>query len=97
VLNFDPAKVVPRIKQPMLIIHGGADVQVPPHHAARLAALAKARKNSPPLELKQYPSLNHRMVETKTGGTAADPLPGGATVSRDLAAAIATWLSSVAR
>src|SRR6185503_9750929 len=43
-LLFDPAKVMPKVKQPMLIVQGDLDMQVPAHHADTLAKLARARK-----------------------------------------------------
>ena len=51
-LTFDPAKVVQRVKQPILIVQGAVDAATPEHHAQRLAELAKARKDSPPTEVK---------------------------------------------
>ena len=48
VLKFDPATIMPRIKQPILIVQGDLDIQVPPHHAERLADMARKRKKSPP-------------------------------------------------
>ena len=41
-LLFDPAKVMPKVKQPMLIVQGDLDMQVLPHHADTLAR-ARAR------------------------------------------------------
>ena len=46
-LQFDPAKVMQKIEQPLLIIQGDVDQQVFPHHADQLAALARTRKKSP--------------------------------------------------
>ena len=43
-LAFDPAKVVPKTKQPMLILQGALDKQMDPANAEKLAALARARK-----------------------------------------------------
>ena len=45
-LQFDPAKVMPKVKQPILIIQGDLDTQVAPPHAEKLAELARARKNA---------------------------------------------------
>ena len=45
-LLFDPAKLMPKVKQPMLIVHGDLDKQVLPHHADTLAKLARARKKA---------------------------------------------------
>ena len=45
-LQFDPARVMPQIKQPILIVQGDLDTQVPPHHAEQLAELARKRKKA---------------------------------------------------
>ena len=54
-LEFDPAKWMPRVKQPVLIIQGALDTQVPPHHADKLEALAGQRKKKPPVEVLRLP------------------------------------------
>ena len=51
VLTFDPAQVVPRVKQPILILHAELDPNIPPGEADRLAAIARARKKAAPPEV----------------------------------------------
>jgi fermentation-respiration switch protein FrsA (DUF1100 family) len=53
-LEFDPAKVIPRTRQPILVARGEAD---PAHHAEKRAALANARKKVPPAEVVSLPAL----------------------------------------
>jgi pimeloyl-ACP methyl ester carboxylesterase len=96
-LTFDPAKVMPRIKQPVLILHGALDKQVAPSHADRLAEMAKARKNAPAVEVKQLPSLNHLMVVAKTGDISEYPSLETKAISPEIAKAMAAWLPTVAR
>ena len=55
VLTFDPAQVVARVKQPILILHGELDPNIPPSEADRLAAIAKARKKSGAARSRQVP------------------------------------------
>jgi pimeloyl-ACP methyl ester carboxylesterase len=50
-LTYDPAKVLPKVRQPMLILHDDHDPTVPPGEADRLGALAKARKKAGPAEV----------------------------------------------
>lgn len=66
-LLFDPAKTMKKVKQPILIIQGALDTQVPPHHADTLAALARARKNSPPVKVVHLPGVNHLLARATTG------------------------------
>jgi pimeloyl-ACP methyl ester carboxylesterase len=53
-LEFDPAKVIPRLRQPILVARGETDQA---HHAEKLAALANARKKAPPAEVVSLPAL----------------------------------------
>ena len=53
-LEFDPGKVIPRMRQPLFVARGDAD---PAHHADKLAALANARKKAPPAEVVSLPAL----------------------------------------
>ncbi len=66
-LLFDPAKLMPRVKQPVLIIQGDLDTQVAPANADTLAELARARKKAGPVELLHLPGLNHLLVPATTG------------------------------
>src|SRR5262249_28911432 len=66
-LANDPAKVMPDVRQPLLIVHGSLDTQVEPYNADRLEELARKRKNSPPVEVVRVPGVNHLLVSAKTG------------------------------
>jgi fermentation-respiration switch protein FrsA (DUF1100 family) len=91
-LLFDPAKAMSRVKQPMLIVQGGLDTEVFPHHADRLAELAKARKNARPVEVVRFARLNHLLVPAATGEMSEYPTLEERTVSPEVADAIAKWL-----
>ena len=56
-LAFDPAPLVAKLDQPILVIHGALDTQVPPHHAEKLGALANARKKAPKTDVVRVPVL----------------------------------------
>jgi pimeloyl-ACP methyl ester carboxylesterase len=96
-LQFDPAATMQRVRQPMLIVQGELDTQVPPHHAEKLAELAKARRNAPAVELKQIAGVNHLLVPAKTGDISEYPSLETRAISPDVARAIAEWLPTVAR
>ena len=96
-LTFDPAEVMPRVRQPILIVHGGLDTQVPPHHAEKLAELARARRNAPPVEVRLFPSLNHLLVPAETGHLAEYATLKSRSISPEVAKAIAEWLRSTVR
>lgn len=91
-LLFDPAKVMPKVKQPMLIIQGDLDMQVPAHHADTLAKLARARKKAAPVELVHLPGINHLLVPAETGEVSEYPGLTEKTVTPAVAKAIVDWL-----
>jgi alpha-beta hydrolase superfamily lysophospholipase len=91
-LLFDPAKVMPKVKQPMLIIHGDLDTQVPPAHADALAQLARSRKKAGPVELLHLPGINHLMVPATTGEVSEYAGLKDQKVAPAVATAIAEWL-----
>jgi uncharacterized protein len=91
-LLFDPAAVIPKVKPPILIVQGELDTQVPPAHADRLAALAKARKHAAPVEVIHIPGINHLLVPASTGEVAEYGQLHDKTVTPKVADAIAAWL-----
>ena len=91
-LTSDPVKLVADVRQPLLIIQGALDTQVEPQNADRLETLARARKNSPPVEVVKVPGVNHLLVPATTGefdeyGTLKDKQ-----VSQLVTEALVTWL-----
>jgi pimeloyl-ACP methyl ester carboxylesterase len=91
-LQFDPARVMPQIKQPILILQGDLDTQVPPHHAEQLAELARKRKKAPPIETVHLPGVNHLLVKATTGEVQEYAQLTEKTITPDVATTIAEWL-----
>ena len=94
-LAFDPAEAMPKVSQPVLIVQGDLDVQVPPHHADRLGELARARKKDPGVEVVHVPGINHLLVPAKTGEVQEYQALTDKKVSEQVAAAIADWLKKI--
>jgi pimeloyl-ACP methyl ester carboxylesterase len=94
-LAFDPAAVMTDVDQPLLIVQGALDVQVPPHHAEKLLAMAEARKKNPGAQLMQVPGINHLLVPAKTGEVAEYASLAGAEVPPAVPAGIGAWLAKV--
>jgi pimeloyl-ACP methyl ester carboxylesterase len=92
-LMFDPAKVVPKIKQRILIVHGALDRQVPPHHADRLGELANAREKSLPTEVVHLAGVNHLLVPARTGSVSEYGSLEADAIGPDVARIIGDWLS----
>lgn len=95
VLQFDPAKTMAKLKQPILIVQGDLDALVPAHHADKLAALAKARKKAPAVQLARFPSLNHLLVPAKTGEVDEYATLDTKAIAPDVPAKIAAWISAL--
>jgi uncharacterized protein len=91
-LQFNPARIMPQIKQPILIVQGDLDTQVPPHHAELLAELARKRKNGPPVEAVHLPGVNHLLAKATTGEVQEYAQLTQKTITPDVAATIAEWL-----
>jgi pimeloyl-ACP methyl ester carboxylesterase len=92
-LAFDPAKVMAKVKQPVLIMQGELDKQVLPHHADKLAELARGRKKAPAVEEKRLPGINHLLVPATTGEVSEYGVLTQRTIAPEVGEAIAVWLS----
>jgi alpha-beta hydrolase superfamily lysophospholipase len=66
-LTYDPAKVMPDVRQPLLILQPSLDAQVEPSNADRLEELARGRKRMAPVEVAKLPGINHLLVPATTG------------------------------
>jgi pimeloyl-ACP methyl ester carboxylesterase len=92
-LSFDPARVMRDIEQPVFIVQGELDTQVPPHHADTLAEMGKARKRKVPTDVLLVPGVNHLFVPAKTGEVSEYATLGeSAEVSPAVTSGISAWL-----
>ena len=92
-LTFDPADVMRKVQQPVIIVQGALDRQVPPHHADRLGELARARKREVSVEVVRLDGINHLLVAATTGEVDEYAELAGKTVSSDLLSILTDWLS----
>ena len=91
-LTNDPAKVIPDVRQPMLIVQGALDAQVDPSNADRLLALAKQRKKAPPVDIVKIPGVNHLLAQAGTGEEDEYPSLPDKHVSKAVTQALVEWL-----
>jgi len=96
-LAFDPAKVMKNVEQPILIVQGELDTQVPASNADRLLELASARKKAPAAKVVKVPAVNHLLVPAKSGELEEYNQLGGEQVSPAVSGAIVTWLKETLR
>ena len=93
ILMSDPAKLMPQVRQPLLIVQGGLDTQVEPQNADRLEVLARKRKNAPAVDVVQVPAINHLLVPAITGEVGEYGDLKDKHVSDAVTQAIVTWLN----
>ena len=93
-LAFDPAKTLPKARQPVLVVHGALDTQIPPHHATRLGDAAKTRKNAPKTEVAIVEGINHLLVPATSGEVDEYAQLKDQTISPKVLEKITTWLKS---
>jgi hypothetical protein len=92
ILTIDPAKILPGVRQPLLIVQGQLDTQVEPSNADRLEELAKKRKNGAPPTVVRVPGVNHLLVPAKTGEVGEYGSLPDKHVSAAVTGAIVAWL-----
>ena len=93
-LAFDPAPVMRRVDQPILVVQGERDTQVPAHHGETLASLARGRKTKAGVQLVTIPGVNHLFVPAKTGEMDEYPSLTGSAIAPALPEAIVKFLKT---
>jgi len=91
-LAFDPKAVLPRVRQPLLVVLAELDTQVSPANAESLAAIARARRKDPGVQVVRIAGVNHLFVAAKTGEVDEYGSLQSRTIAPELPAAIANWL-----
>jgi pimeloyl-ACP methyl ester carboxylesterase len=91
-LAFDPAKVMKDVDQPILIVQGMLDTQVPPSNADTLETLARARRKAGPVDVVKVPGVNHLLVPARTGEVDEYRTLGEEHVSPAVIDAVVSWL-----
>ena len=90
-LRFDPRDAIRRMRQPILVLHGELDRQVPAHHADRLVELVRDRGRSE-VDVVEAAGVNHLLVPAVTGDVAEyDTLPDRQ-VAPGVAEALIAWI-----
>jgi pimeloyl-ACP methyl ester carboxylesterase len=96
-LLFDPAATMSKIQQPVLIVHGALDRQIPPSNADLLEHAARARKRSTPADTQKLiaAGVNHLLVPAKTGEPDEYLALPSRTIDPAVPNAIASWLKAM--
>lgn len=90
-LGYNPLEAYRKVKIPVLVIGGGKDTQVPPHHANQIYA-AMLEAGNKDVSVHVVADINHLLVRADTGHYREyEDLPEKH-VNRDLLALIKKWL-----
>ncbi len=84
VLTYEPAAVLAKTRQPILVLHCDLDPNVPPGEADSLGALAKARKKAGPTEVVHVPDAGRTLMA-----------PGAAQINASVPRAIVEWIKKL--
>lgn len=91
-LTFNPGRVLEDVEQPVLIVHGQLDRQIPVSHAERLAEMARTTSDSKAVALTTVRGVNHLLAPAITGQVAEYAVLQDRNVSADVTTAITSWL-----
>ena len=93
ILNYQPARVLKDVRQPLLFVHAALDHEVPPADAERLAGIAQKESDSPSVELLMVKGVNHLLAPAITGEIREYGVLPDRTVSADVSNAVSAWLT----
>ncbi|OFW35456.1 MAG: hypothetical protein A3F70_16295 [Acidobacteria bacterium RIFCSPLOWO2_12_FULL_67_14] len=91
-LTFDPVRVIEDVRQPLLLLHGELDAEVPVTHVDRLAEAVRTEGRSRSVSVVTVRGVNHLLVPAQTGDLSEYPTLKDRTISPDVASAITGWL-----
>ena len=95
-LLFDPATAIRRVTQPILVLNGELDWQMPPTQGEKLATASAARKGVPATHTSRIavPGVNHLLVTATTGDLDAFGTAPARTLAPEVVSAVVNWLNS---
>lgn len=94
-LTFDPAKVLNKARQPVLVIHGELDKQIPVHHADGLVQIANSRKRMRTTELRRLEGVNHILSQAVTGDVEEYSTLASKQVVPEIGDIFAAWVGQI--
>jgi pimeloyl-ACP methyl ester carboxylesterase len=97
ILRNDPAKIIPDVRKPILIVQPELDTEILPVNADRLERLAARRKNAPPVEVVKIPGVNHLLLRAMTGEMEEYAILPEKHISPDVPNVLTTWLLKTLR
>jgi pimeloyl-ACP methyl ester carboxylesterase len=93
-LRHDPAPALQAVRQPVLVLGGERDLQVPP--SLHLPALRTALRANPQASVKELPALNH-LFQTARSGAVSEYAAIDETMAPAALEAIGDWIMATTR
>lgn len=92
-LEFDPADSLRRIRQPVLLVQGSLDQEMPPHHADQLETTAESRtRRGATVERVRLEGVNHLLTPAESGSVEEYATLADARVTPAVVEAIIDWI-----
>ena len=92
-LMFEPAQVIVKVRQPMLVMHPMLDREVPAYHGEQLAQLARSRPRAKATEFVQLAGVNHLLARATTGEIAEYGTLSQRSISPAVTLELTSWLT----
>ncbi len=92
-LMFEPAQVIVKTRQPMLVMQPMLDREVPAYHGEQLAQLARSRPRARATDFAQLAGVNHLLVRAATGEIAEYGTLTQRTISPAATLELTSWLA----
>ena len=94
-LRFQPSKVIERVRQAILILHGTRDDKISPDHADQLSKFARARKRRVTVDIVRIQEMNHFLVTAKNDGGGENSEPVNIIINQEFTLSITDWLNDL--
>lgn len=94
-LRFQPSKVIERVRQAILILHGTRDDKISPDHADQLSKFARARKRHVAVDIVRIQEMNHFLVTAKNDGGGENSEPVNVIINQEFTLSITDWLNDL--
>jgi dipeptidyl aminopeptidase/acylaminoacyl peptidase len=91
-MEYDPAPVAKKVKQPVLILQGSTDMQVLAPQADSLAKLIRSGGNKD-VTVKMFPATNHLFIPDSVGNPAAYNSLKSNKIRPEVVGTAADWLA----
>ena len=94
-LRFQPSKVIERVRQAILILHGTRDNKISPDHADQLSKFARARKRRVAVDTVRIKGMNHFLVTAKNDDDGENFEPINIAINQEFTSSITKWLNDI--